>query len=441
MEMDKSKRREIFGWAMYDFANSAFATTILAAVLPIYFASLVPDRGILVSLFGREILFPATSLWAYTVSFSLLIVAFSSPILGAIADYSGSKKKFLAVYCYLGCIFTTLLYFVESGDYLLAMFLFLVANIGFAGGNVFYNAFLPTIAKEDDINWVSGKGFAFGYLGGGLLLILNLLLITKHDFFGLSDRVIGTRVGFVTVGVWWAVMSIPIFVFVRERGGKSLPAGKSYLSMGFQTIMRTLREIRKYKQLTLFLIAFLIYNDAIQTIVAMSTIFGKVELGLSEGTLIGALLMTQFIALPGSLVFAKIATRFGAKNSIMLTLFVWSAIVIYAYFIETALEFWVLAGTAGLVLGGTQAISRSLYASFIPKQNSAEFFGFFAISNKFASILGPLTFALVGQLFGSARASISSLIVFLIIGMIVLSRVNPEEGVRQSKTAILSQEG
>ena len=434
--MDLVKKRELFGWSMYDFANSGYATTILASVLPIYFVSIVPEEGVSFFLFGKSFLLKASTIWAYTLSFSLLLVALSSPILGAIADLSGSKKKMLAIYCYTGCLFTALLYFVEQGDYLLAMSLFLVANIGFAGGNVFYNAFLPQIAEENEIDWVSGKGFAYGYIGGGILLALNLLIITNYESFGLESRAMGSRISFISVGIWWAVMSIPTFLFVRERKGRAIPKRASYLAMGFKTIIKTIKEIKNYRQLSLFLVAFLIYNDAVQTVVVMASIFGREELGLSAGSLIGALLMTQFIAFPGSLLFAKLADIVGPKKSIIFSLLIWSAVIIYAYFIQTALEFWILAGIVGLILGGTQAVSRSLFASFVPKENSAEFFGFFAISNKFASIIGPLTFALIGQISGSARASILSLIVFIIIGLIILTRVDTEEGIRQSKLAV-----
>ena len=318
----------------------------------------------------------------------------------------------------------------------MAMILFIFANICFAGGGVFYNAFLPQIADKDEIDWVSGKGFGYGYIGGGILLVFDLLLITNHEWFGLESRALGTRISFLTVGIWWVVMSIPTFKYLNERKGLGLPQGEKYISFGFKKIFKTLKEIKQYKQLAKFLLAFVIYNDAIQTVIAMSTIFGKVEIGLGEGDLIGALLMTQFIALPGSLMFAKFAKKMGAKQAIIVSLIAWSAIVIYAYFLESALEFWILAGAVGLVLGGTQATSRSLFASFVPKENSAEFFGFFAISNKFASIIGPLTFAAMGQLFGSARAGIVSLIVFLIIGLILLWQVDTEEGVRQSKRTV-----
>ena len=434
--MDIAKKRELFGWSMYDFANSGYATTILASVLPIYFVSIVPEGGVSFILFGKSFLLKASAIWAYTLSFSLLLVALSSPIPGAIADFSGTKKKMLAIYCYTGSFFTALLYFVEQGDYLLAMFLFSVANIGFAGGNVFYNAFLPQIADENEIDWVSGKGFAYGYIGGGILLALNLLIITNYESFGLESRAMGSRISFLSVGVWWAVMSIPTFLFVRERKGTVLPKRESYLAIGFKRIRKTIKEIRNYRQLTLFLVAFRIYNDGVQTVVVMASIFGREELGLSSGSLIGALLMTQFIAFPGSLIFAKLAKSIGPKKSIIFSLFIWSAVVIYAYFIQTALEFWIIAGIVGLILGGTQAVSRSLFASFVPKEKSAEFFGFFAISNKFASIIGPLTFALIGQITGSARASILSLIVFILLGLIILTRVDTEEGIRQSKLAL-----
>ncbi|MBL7074649.1 MFS transporter, partial [candidate division KSB1 bacterium] len=281
MKMDPKKKKEIFGWVMYDFANSAFATTILAAVLPIYFASIVPANGVPIHLFGLKFTTAASSLWAYTVSLSMLLVAFSAPVLGSIADFSNSKKRFLFVYCYLGCLFTGLLFFVQTGDYWMAMVFFALGNIGFAGGNVFYNAFLRHITTEKEIDWVSGKGFAYGYLGGGLLLVINLVMITKYQWFGFSTKAMGTRASFATVGLWWAVFAIPIFLFVRERRNSvTLPDGKNYVSLGFSTLFKTLRKIGDFKEMVKFLIAFLIYNDGVQTVIAMATIYGATELKL-----------------------------------------------------------------------------------------------------------------------------------------------------------------
>lgn len=432
-----NKNREIFGWVMYDFANSSFATTILAAVLPIYFSSIIPREGVEFWLLERKIVLDASALWAYTISFSTLIVAVISPVLGAIADYSDSKKKFLFFYCYLGCLFSALLYFVKFGDYWMAVIFFALANIGFAGGNVFYNAFLPEIADMGEMDWISGKGYAYGYLGGGLLLVLNLLMIKRFSLFGIPNQEVGTRLSFISVGLWWGIFSIPLFAFVREkRKNLPMPGGRGYVYQGFNKIYITFKKIKNFNELVKFLISFLIYNDGIQTVVSMAVIFGRSALNLSTTTLIGTLLLIQFIGIPGSLIFGKLAERIGSKRTIFLTLIVWIGIVFYAYFMSGSLEFWILGGFVGLVLGGSQAISRSLYGSLIPERNTAEFFGFFAISNKFASIFGPLTFGVIESITGNPRKSILSVEIFFIIGIILLNFVNVKKGLEQAKVVI-----
>jgi len=419
---------------MYDWANSAFATSILAAILPVYFASLVPEEGIMVPLGPLSFRTTAGALWAYAISFSLLLTALTAPILGALADFSGSKKRFLFGFTYTGVALTSLLYLVGEGDYWLCLALFVPANIGFAGSMTFYNAFLPQVAGEDKMDLVSGKGYAFGYIGGGLLLALHVLMITYYESFGISDRSVGIRISLASVGIWWGFFAIPLFLWVPEvKHSQSKPDGFSYTSYGFSQFLNTLKSFRRYPDLLWFLIAFLVYNDGIQTVIAMAAIFGKTALGLDTQTLIGTLLMTQFIAWPGALLFANLAERIQSKNAIMITLLMWIVIVTYAYFLKSALEFWILGGLVGLVLGGSQAISRSLYAKLIPKARPAEFFGFFTISAKFASIFGPLIFGLVTDLSENPRNAILSLILFFVVGMIILSRVDTERGRLRAK--------
>ena len=423
------RKKAIFAWCMYDWANSAFATSILAAVLPVYFASIVPEKGIMVQFGPLSFKTTAGGLWAYGISFSLLLTALSAPILGAVADFSGSKKRFLFVFTYTGAALTSLLYFVRDGDYWLCLALFVPANIGFAGSMTFYNAFLPEVAGENKMDSVSGRGYAFGYIGGGLLLALHMLMITYHESFGIPDKSMSIRMGLASVGVWWGLFAIPLFVRVPEvRRPGSKPEGFSYFSYGLRRFIKTLKSLRRYPDLFWFLVAFLVYNDGIQTVIAMAAIFGKTALGLDTGTLIGTLLMTQFIAWPGALLFARLAERIQSKNAVMVTLLLWIVVVTYAYFLKSALEFWILGGLVGLVLGGSQAISRSLYAQLIPKGRPAEFFGFFTISAKFASIFGPLIFGLMTDLSENPRDAIVSLIVFFVVGMILLSRVNVKRG-------------
>lgn len=427
------RKKAIFAWCMYDWANSAFATTILAAILPVYFASLVPEEGIIVPCGPLSFRTTASALWAYGISFSLLLTALTAPILGGLADFSSSKKKFLLAFTYAGATLTSLLYFVGDGDYWLCLALFVAANIGFAGSMTFYNAFLPEVAGEDEMDSVSGKGYAFGYVGGGLLLALHVLMITYHESFGIPDKSMSIRISLASVGLWWGLFAIPLFVGVPEArclGTKS--EGFSYFTYGFTRFQKTLTAFRRYPDLLWFLAAFLVYNDGIQTVIAMAAIFGKTALGLDTGTLIGTLLMTQFIAWPGALVFARLAQRIGSKAAIMIALLLWIVIVTYAYFLKSALEFWILGGLVGLVLGGSQAISRSLYARLIPRTRPAEFFGFFTISGKFASIFGPLIFGLMTDLSDNPRNAILSLVVFFVVGMIMLSRVDTGRGRRQA---------
>jgi len=415
------KNKQIFGWLMYDFANSAFATIILASIFPLYFVRyVVPAEGISLYPFDLKFTTNATSLWAYAVSLSTLIVALSAPILGAIADLSHSKKRFLFFYCYLGCLCSGLLYFVEKGDYWMAIAFFVLANIGFESSNVFYNAFLKDIASEKEIDWISGKGFAYGYLGGGLLLIINLFIIAKHQWLGIPSKQMGMRFCFLTVSLWWAIFALPTFYFLK--GHKKPPFKKTgnYLKEGFRIFFQTIKEISHYRQAIKFLIAFLIYNEGVQTVIVMATVFGATELLLKESTLIGVLLMVQFIGIAGALFFGQMGQKIGAKRTLLIILTIWIGVTLYAFFMKKTVEFWIMGVVVGFILGGSQALSRSLYALLIPKEKSSEFFGFYAISNRFASIFGPLGFGLVRDILGNIRYSIPFLTVFFIIGMIIL---------------------
>lgn len=418
---------------MYDWANSAFATTVLAAVLPVYFASLVPADGVTLQWGPWSLRTSASGLWAYGISFSVFVVALTAPVLGALADFSSSKKKFLFGFTYTGALLTSFLYVVQSGDWWLCLALFVGANIGFSGSMPFYNAFLPEVAPEGKIDWVSGKGYAYGYLGGGILLAAHVLIITYHEAFGIPDSSMSIRICLASVGIWWGLFAVPLFLWVpEERRVNNKPENISYLRYGFGRFLKTLRFFGKYRDLLWFLLAFLVYNDGIQTVIAMAAIFGKTALGLDTGTLIGTLLITQLIALPGALLFAKLAQHIRSKSAIMITLVLWVGIVTYAYFLKSALEFRILGGLVGLVLGGSQAISRSLYAQLIPRARTAEFFGFFAISAKFASIFGPLIFGLVTDLSENPRNAIVSVVLFFAVGMILLSRVDTERGRAQA---------
>lgn len=420
---DKSEKKVIYSWALYDWANSAFATTILAAVLPIFYndvaAANLPDNL-------------ATSYWGYTQTIAMLVIALISPILGAVADYSKSKKIFLKIFVLIGVIGTGLLFFITEGRYIMASIFFIFANIGFSGGNIFYDSFLPIITDKEQIDYVSTLGYSAGYLGGGLLLLINLVMIMKPGIFSIPNSVMATRIAFLTVSVWWIVFSIPAFISLPES---RLGLGKftliPYVKQGFYRVTNTFKNVRKYKELFKFLIAFWIYNDGIGTIIRMATIYGR-EVGIGQNDLIGALLLTQVVGIPFTLFFGKVAKKIGAKKGIYIALSIYLIITLLGYNLDSALDFWVLAGLVGTVQGGAQALSRSLYGVLIPKEKSAEFYGFYGISSKFAAITGPFVFALVGQLTGSSRYGILAVASFFILGIIMLYYVDIDKGAKEA---------
>ncbi len=418
-----------FGWCLYDWANSAFATVILAAVLPVYFASLVPAQG--ADMFWSSQTVPATALWGYIVSFSMTIVAILAPGLGNLADRRGWRRRLLIIFCLLGSFATCGLYFVVSGQYLLAAALFILGNIGFAAGNIFYNAYLPDLASGHEADRLSARGFALGYVGGGLMLLIVFVMIQKHTWFGIADQASATRLGFLLTGLWWALFALPAFAWLKNVRVSS-PARHALRTP--RDYLKTVSDLRQYRHLGRFLIAFLLYNDGIQTIIAVSAIFAREELGLGTGTILGCFLMIQFVAMPGALIFSRLAGHINTKRAILISLVIFTAITVYAAIMKSPTEFWILGFAVAIVLGGSQALSRSLFSSMVPKSRSAEFFGFYAISSKFASIFGPLTFALLIELTGSNRIAILALAGFFIVGIILLFGVNVEQGRLQAES-------
>ena len=428
--LDTPKQKAWFGWCMYDWANSAFATVIMAAVFPVYFTFLVPEGGAHLSLFGLSRTVSSPALWGYLISISMLSVAFSAPYLGALADHLGARRRFLIGFTLIGAVATALLVLAGPGRWMLAATLFIVANFCFASGNVFYNAFLPALARGSEMDRLSARGFASGYLGGGLILLASFLLIQFHDFFGLADRGAATRLGLLLTGLWWGIFALPTFFYLRED---VLPHPPGRLFSSLRGYLRTFAEIRRFRDLLLFLVAFLFYNDGIQTIIVVSAIFAREELGLSQGSILGCFLMIQFVAMPGTLFFGWLAERIGARKAILISLGLFIGVTIYAFFMREAWQFWALAAVVAVIFGGSQAISRSLYGALIPPGKNAEFFGFYAISSKFASIFGPLVFALITDLTGSARLSILALAGFFLVGIVLLSMVDIDRGKLQAK--------
>ncbi len=412
------QRQIINAWCMYDWGSSAFSTTIEAAVLPAFFESVIAGR------LGGNL---PTVYWGYTNSIALLVSALLAPILGGIADYMGNKKRLLATFAGIGIFATALLVFMDAGMVWPTLILFFIGTIGLAGSYIFYDALLPHVANEDEIDFVSSKGYALGYLGGGILLAVNLLMIMVI-WKGSS---LGPRLSFFTVAIWWAIFTIPLLRRVPEprANTEGIGVGVNPVRASFQRIGQTLHEIRKYGELFKFLIAFWIYNDGIGTVIKMATIYGA-EIGIGMTDLIGALLLTQFVGIPFSLLFGKFSHKLGTKRSIMVGLAWYAVLMVGGFFMSQPWHFWALAFGVGMVQGGTQALSRSLFGVMAPKARSAEFFGFYDVSSKFAGIAGPLLFGVVGQLMGSSRLSIISLMVFFIGGIILLTRVNEAEGIR-----------
>ena len=429
-------RPEIRAWAMYDWAASAMQTTIMVAVFPIYFVKVAGAE-----LPGSS----ATQRLAAVNTVALAVVALLSPILGAMSDYGAMKKRFLAAFMVLGVGAVAAMYLIHRGDIGLASALFLIALIGAAGSFVFYEALLPHIAAPGEIDRVSTAGYALGYVGGGVLLALNLLWIQRPDWFGLpagpglseSQATLPVRLAFLSVAAWWLVFSLPLFRRVPEPAPLLEPdehAGESPVKVAFVRLAETFRELRGYRQAFLMLLAFLIYNDGIQTIIKMATAYGT-EIGIGQGALIGAILLVQFVGIPCSFLFGGLATRMGAKRAIFLGLLAYTCISVLGYFMTNATHFYVLAGLVGVVQGGTQALSRSLFASMIPAHKSGEFFGFFSVFEKFAGIFGPLIFAGTIAATGSSRNAILSVIGFFAVGAAILALVDVEEGRRAAAAA------
>jgi UMF1 family MFS transporter len=437
-------KREIFGWVMYDWANSAFSTTVATTLLGVYLTGLAQnilgENGTVIS-FGPLGRVAAKSFFPFCVAASVFLQAFLLPVLGAIADYSNLKKRLMAMFCYVGVAATCLLFFITGSLYTIGGLLFIIANLCFGASIVFYNAFLPEITTEDRRDKVSSRGYALGYLGGGLLLALNLVLVvwaqSKHDSATVS---LAVRISLLSAGLWWGGFSILTFTRLREHGiTRRLPPGKSYLSVGFSQTISTFRELRRLRHTLKYLLGYLLFNDGIQTVIVMSGVFLEQELFISRGLepnrsfLLGLILVVQFAAFVGALLFERIARAVGTKNAILISLVLWSGIVIYAYgFLETVTQAWVMGTAIAIVLGGSQALSRSLFSRMIPMGREASFFGIYEISERGTSWIGPLVFGIVVGATNSYRQAILSLIVFFIGGMLILFFTDTDRAVHEA---------
>jgi len=455
-------KREIFGWAMYDWANSAFSTTVGTVFLGPYVASLAAAAAkaefllrngvewneklhppLLASLFGLPV--APDSFLPYCVSISVGLQVLFLPILGAIADYSHLRKRMMQIFATFGALATVAMFLLTDSVWWLGGLLFILANLAFGAAIVFYNAYLPDIASEDQRDRVSSYGWAMGYLGGGLLLLLNLALYQLRDQIGLETG-LAVRINLASAGVWWLGWAFLTWTRVRPRhAARALPPGENYISIGFKQLRQTFREANKYPHTLRFLLAYLIYNDGIQTVIAISATFAAAPLirgglQIEQGTLTMIILMIQFVAFGGALLWGRLAGRVGAKNAILISLVIWAAVVIYAYFgmrgDSRVTEFWILGACIALVLGGSQAISRSLFAQMVPPGKEAEFFSFYEISERGTSWSGPLIFGVVNQWQGSLRPAILSLIFFFVVGLILLAfNVNVPRAIAESGRA------
>lgn len=422
---ERAVKRRIFGWAMYDWANSAYVTTVAVAVLPVYFKDVVVGERALI--LGMEL--SATSLWGYAVSLAALVVFVLAPFFGAVADQSAMKKRFLMICCYAGSVATLALFSLGPGRVGWALALFITAQIAFVGGNVFYDAFLPHVAPPGRMDRVSGKGFALGYVGGGLHFLLSLALIVLAGNGTLASwgipvgKDLAARLAMASAGLWWGGFALVAFTRLDEprlTDFHRMSLG-GYMAAGWRRVAQGTRAVLRDRGLLVFLIAFLFYNDGIQTVMVMATIYGRDELGFSPTHLMLTLLLIQFLGVFGASLFSRAAEKVGTKRALMFALVLWTGVAVYGYYITAPWEFYVLGAVVGLVLGGSQALSRSLFGAMIPKEHSAEFFGYFSVVHKVSSIAGPLVFAVVSQAMGSARPAVLSLTVFFIIGLVLLT--------------------
>lgn len=430
-------KREIFGWVMYDWANSAFSTTVVTALLGPYVLALAESSSQPLTIFG--IVIEPAAIFPFAASLSVLLQVVFLPLLGTIADYTHLKKRMLLAFAYTGAVATIALIFVRvdlsvigtNGAIMMASLLLIIANFCFGAAVVFYNAFLPDIASPDLRDTVSSRGFAMGYLGGGLLLLINLAMLTLMD-----DTALAVRLSLASAGVWWLVFT---FLFPARRlkqrdAARQLPPGSRLLTHGIEQVIATLGDLyRKYPHTLRYLIAYLIYNDGIQTVIVVSTAFAADELGVATDRLLILVLMIQFVAFFGAIGFGRLARHIGAKRAIVISLVIWSVLVIFAYaLLYEEWQLFLIGFFLALVLGGSQALSRSLFSQMIPTDQEAEFFGFYEISERGTSWIGPLLFAAAVQLTGSQRLAIVSLILFFVVGLALLVRVNVEQAIIDS---------
>lgn len=400
-------------WVFYDWANSAYSLTVTSTILPLYFKMIFQNAGGEASL--------STAYWGYANSIATLILAILAPILGTIADYKGYKKKFFSVFFLLGVTFTALIPIIPSGYWFILLCFYVVTAIGFSGSNIFYDAFLVDVTTEDRMDKVSTMGFALGYIGSTIPFIISMTLVILAQFNKISLSILSAfKISFIITAVWWTIFTLPMLKKVKQIHGINIepnPVKKSFIRMG-----NTFKNIRSHKQVFLFLFAYFFYIDGVDTIIKMATSYGS-DLGINSTTLLIILLVTQFVAFPFALLYGKLSEKYKGKNMLYVGIIIYTIICIYAYFLDSTLDFWVLAMLVATSQGGIQALSRSYFGKLVPKENANEFFGFYNIFGKFAAIMGPLLVGIVTQITGSTNNGVFSIILLFIIGGFILIKV------------------
>ena len=416
----KENKRAVWSWAFYDWGNSAYSTTVMAGFFPLFFKEYWADPH------NPN---QSTFYLGMANSIAAIVVASLAPLLGSIADQGSAKKKFLIFFAFLGVIMTGGLWMVSQGNWQMAVLFYVIATIGFASGNVFYDSLLPGLASEERGDIVSSLGVGLGYLGGGLLFLVNVFMYLKPEIFGISDGATAIKLSFLSVAVWWAVFTIPLILFVPEPKNYDAVDIKNAIQMGWIQLIQTFDEIRNMKVVGTFLLAYFFYIDGVDTIIKMAVDYGM-SLNFSGESLIIALLIVQFVAFPAALIYGQLASKVGIKTAIMIGIIAYSFITFLGYFITKAWHFYVLAILIGLFQGGIQALSRSLYTRIIPVEKSAEFFGFYNMLGKFAAIIGPALMGTISLVTGSARLGILSILLLFILGAFFLNKVDLDEGKR-----------
>ena len=412
--------KKVVSWAFYDWANSAYSTTVMAGFFPLFFEKFWSNPDDVIQ---------STYQLGIANSVSSIIIALVSPILGAIADRGSAKKKLLITFAFLGIVMTGGLWFVQQGEWKLAVFFYVIATIGFMAGNIFYDSLLPSVATRDKVDYVSSLGYSLGYLGGGLLFLVNVLMYLHPDWFGISDPSKAIRLSFVSVAIWWGIFTLPIMLFLPEpESENSVPLRKAVRS-GLLQLKETYNHIREMKVIGTFLMAYWLYEDGVATIVRMAVKVGS-SMGFAAGDLITAILMVQFIGFPAALLYNWFGTRVGIKNAVLIAIGGYGIITLLGYFMTDRAHFYLLAALIGIFQGGIQALSRSLFTRLVPPNKEAEFFGFYNMLGKFAAVIGPVLMGWITVTTGNPRMGILSIVILFVLGGLLLKRVDFEEGER-----------